>query len=465
MAPIKCAFMQLSSCWGCHQSLLNAHLGLLDVLPALEIVYWPAVVDFKKDSLRARAPGEIVVGFLEGHVRTEEDVENIKLMREKCKILIAYGTCACYGSVAGLANLYSLEDLIQRKFFDQPTYDDSKKLPKEGVPALEEIVRPVDTVVPVDAHLPGCPPRTENIVASVVYLLNALPLLLAEPPAAAACASCTIKSKGCLLDSEALCFGGICAGPGSKFTPTTSKPILGDYGPSKAISKVEADKLLTLLGNKELNEDDVKKINEFLLLYTRLPNFGFVDLTMDFISKLGTNTTPFPIKTGAGGQKQYEVKVAADPKVNEIMGVMLYKLKKSPHFNYTIRCVCDSCGRERVKKYLSDIKRDYEGLPDTKRCLLEQGYVCLGPVTRVGCGTLCPNNANAPCHGCYGPTGGVKDMGSAMLSTLASIAMDMDGKKVVDRVKDPAGLFYRFTYASSLLPHRIKDAGKKEGEK
>ena len=463
--PVKVAFMQLSSCWGCHQSLLNAHVGLLDVLPALEIVYWPAVVDFKRDSLKARAPGEIMVGFCEGHVRTEEDVANIKLMREKCKILISYGTCACYGSVAGLANLYPLEDLLKKKFFDQPSYDDSKKIPKEGVPPFEEFVKPVDVIVPVDAHLPGCPPRTENIVAAVTYLLNALPLLLAEPAAAAACANCTLKSKGCLLDSGALCFGGICAGPGAKFTPTAMKPVLGEYGPSKAISKAEADKLLSLVGSKELSEEDVKRINEFLLLYYRLPNFGFVDLSMDFVSKLGLNSNPFPIKVGASGQKQFDLKVAADPKINEIMGVMLYKLKKSPHFNYTVRCVCDSCSRERVKKFLSDIKRDYEGLPDTKRCLLEQGYVCLGPVTRVGCGTLCPNNANAPCLGCYGPTGGVVDMGSTMLSTLASIAMDMDGKKVVERVKDPAGLFYRFTYASSLLPHRIKDVSGKEGEK
>ena len=64
--PAKVAFMQLSSCWGCHQSLLNAHLDLLLVLPELEIVYWPAVVDFKLESLEARADGEIVVGFVEG---------------------------------------------------------------------------------------------------------------------------------------------------------------------------------------------------------------------------------------------------------------------------------------------------------------------------------------------------------------------------------------------------------------
>ena len=64
--PIKVAFMQLSSCWGCHQSLLNAHLGLLPILPQLDIVYWPAVVDFKLDSLIERPDKDILVGFIEG---------------------------------------------------------------------------------------------------------------------------------------------------------------------------------------------------------------------------------------------------------------------------------------------------------------------------------------------------------------------------------------------------------------
>jgi len=75
--------MQLSSCWGCHQSLLNAHLNLLPILPALDIVYWPAVVDFKLSSLKEREDGSIVVGFLEGVARTKQDTENIKLMRKK----------------------------------------------------------------------------------------------------------------------------------------------------------------------------------------------------------------------------------------------------------------------------------------------------------------------------------------------------------------------------------------------
>ena len=78
--PIKVAFMQLSSCWGCHQSLLNAHLGLLPILPELDIVYWPAVVDYKRESLIERPDKDILVGFIEGVARTKQDTENAKLI-------------------------------------------------------------------------------------------------------------------------------------------------------------------------------------------------------------------------------------------------------------------------------------------------------------------------------------------------------------------------------------------------
>jgi len=37
--------------------------------------------------------------------------------------------------------------------------------------------------------------------------------------------------------------------------------------------------------------------------------------------------------------------------------------------------------------------------------LVSQGEPCLGPVTRTGCGVLCPSFAR-PCYGCFGPREG-----------------------------------------------------------
>jgi F420-non-reducing hydrogenase small subunit len=137
--PIKVAFMQLSSCWGCHQSLLNAHLDLLPILPELEIVYWPAVLDFKHESLVARKDGEIIIGFIEGMIRTHQDLENAKLMRKKCQIIVAVGACAVHGGVAGLANLYSKEELVKRKFLEAESIIDAK-IPDKHVPSIEDWV-------------------------------------------------------------------------------------------------------------------------------------------------------------------------------------------------------------------------------------------------------------------------------------------------------------------------------------
>ncbi len=120
------------------------------------------------------------------------------------------------------------------------------------------------------------------------------------------------------------------------------------------------------------------------------------------------------------------------------------------------RALCDSCERNQTKPermVLSDIKRIHEIEADPQKCFLAQGIVCSGPATRAGCGEACIN-INIPCRGCFGPVEGVAEMGAKFLSALASLMhgkTEDDRKRVVDELDDPAGYFYRFTTASSLL--------------
>jgi F420-non-reducing hydrogenase small subunit len=90
---------------------------------------------------------------------------------------------------------------------------------------------------------------------------------------------------------------------------------------------------------------------------------------------------------------------------------------------------------------------------DPELCLLEQGLVCNGPATISGCGALCPA-AGMPCAGCYGPSQDVIDFGARMISSLASVIEEDDPEMIdaaLDTLVDPAGCFYRFSLARSVL--------------
>jgi F420-non-reducing hydrogenase small subunit len=120
------------------------------------------------------------------------------------------------------------------------------------------------------------------------------------------------------------------------------------------------------------------------------------------------------------------------------------------------RALCDECPRKKSEKTINRIYRTHEKLPDPETCFLEQGLICLGPVTRSGCGSRCIKSW-APCRGCYGPLDDVSDPGIKMLSALASVIEPKEEKEInalLDAVADPLRTFHRFSLASSILRRR-----------
>lgn len=461
--PVRVAFMQLSSCWGCHQSLLNAHLGLLPILPELEIVYWPAVVDFKHDSLKARPDGDIVVGFIEGVARTKEDTENAKLMRKKCKVIVAIGACACYGSVMGLANLFDKEELVNRKFKEtEAITDDDPKEPTEHVPGFEEFIVNVKDIIDVDVFIPGCPPTTENIIAAITYLLT----LVGEGPASlnknsTVCETCNLLKKGCLLDKDILCYGSITAAGCEEMCPNNGDVCYGCFRPT-AKPHNKSKQLKDLVDNVlALTPDQGASLQYFLDLYLGASNITNFYFRGDLIQRLAYEPESFATKE-VNGRLILDVAPTGTTIMDEIVGRALYLLKDDPSFKFSSKTVCSHCERDVADKVPTELKRDYEGLPTMDKCFLEQGYICLGPVTQAGCGAICPNKANAPCLGCYGPPVGVKDQGAKFISALGSLCADRDPEEVMNAIKDPAGLFNRFTLADSTLGHKFHDKMEEE---
>ncbi|MGB2956805.1 MAG: hypothetical protein WBB64_12665 [Anaerolineales bacterium] len=127
---------------------------------------------------------------------------------------------------------------------------------------------------------------------------------------------------------------------------------------------------------------------------------------------------------------------------------------------------CEECEREKSEKTIDRFYRPYQLVPDPDQCLLEQGIICMGIATRSGCGALCPT-VGIGCRGCYGPPDGVIDQGAKMLSALASVIdagdetmeddeLEQTIQAVIDTIPDPAGTFYRFSMAHSIL-RRVKN--------
>jgi len=300
------------------------HEKLLDVIPHLEVAHWAAVVDFKYKDIENLPDASLDIGFVEGCSRTDEDVHLLKILRKKAKAVVAFGTCSSFGGVYGMCNTYDIEEAKKRKFLTADSIVEGT-IPTLNVPDFEPFIVPNDEIVPVDLHIWGCPPITDNIVRIVAGVI--------------------------------------------------------EHGFDTVVNII------------------VEHGEEYLL----------------------TEVLGFPAKTQ-----------------------------------------CDECEREREEKKLTEIKRDFEGISDPEKCLLEQSYICMGPATRAGCGVQCPD-AGVPCVGCWGPAPNVRDQGAKMISALASISKDIEPDTLLKMVPDAVGTFYRFCLAKSLIPRRVGEQVVKEG--
>jgi len=120
---------------------------------------------------------------------------------------------------------------------------------------------------------------------------------------------------------------------------------------------------------------------------------------------------------------------------------------------------CEECKRIRSdNRSIDRFYRPWEIEDDGVSCFIDQGVICLGPATISGCGVRCVKG-NAPCRGCYGPMPDVVDMGAKILSTMATMINSEDENeiiKVIDKIDDPAGLFYRFSLPASKIRRKIQ---------
>jgi NAD-reducing hydrogenase small subunit len=159
----RVATVWLSGCSGCHMSFLDQDERLVELAEKIQLVYSP-IMDVKV------FPENVDVALVEGAVANEEQLETLRKVRERTKILISLGDCAVTGNVTGLRNTVpnSAESALRRAFVE--TADVNGQIPNE-VPKLLKQTGPLHEVVKVDYYIPGCPPSADLINYVVTELL------------------------------------------------------------------------------------------------------------------------------------------------------------------------------------------------------------------------------------------------------------------------------------------------------
>jgi len=165
---LKFAFYWAASCGGCEIAVLDINEKILDVIQIADIVFWPVTMDIKYKDVENMPDKYIDVCFFNGSIRTEEQEYMANLLRQKSKVLIAFGSCAHEGCIPGLANLHNRKEIFQKAYVEsKSTVNPGANLPKtkteikEGVlelPEFYDTVKTLDQTVEVDYYLPGCPP-------------------------------------------------------------------------------------------------------------------------------------------------------------------------------------------------------------------------------------------------------------------------------------------------------------------
>jgi coenzyme F420-reducing hydrogenase gamma subunit len=207
--PTRVAVISLASDFGCQVQITNSP-DLLAVLGQFELAYWQLASS-------GHLTHDYDVAVVEGAVTTTEHIELLKTVRKTAAKVIVIGACAVQGGIPGLATTDELESRVGCVYGDDGAI----------VACGRVAATPVDAVIDVDYHVPGCPIQPEEFVA---VLQRALAGLSDKMPREPMCASCKIQENICFFTRGQVCLGLVTrSGCGARCV-TLGRPCTGCRG-------------------------------------------------------------------------------------------------------------------------------------------------------------------------------------------------------------------------------------------
>lgn len=244
----RVAFFELSSCEGCQLQIVNNESTLLDFLNLVTIVNFREAMTERSDTYD--------VAFVEGSVTRADEEARLKLIRKRAKILVAFGSCACFGGVNQLRNRFEDQGWVKRQVYGDHPIDTAST------------VRPLAAVVPVDVMIYGCPVKKEEVERIVTDLVLGK---IVHHPRYPVCMECKAGENLCLFDLGEPCLGPVTRAGCDAWCPANRMGCWGCRGPADDANLKQLEEIMVNHGfSKERMLDRLECFGGFIQYAGRL---------------------------------------------------------------------------------------------------------------------------------------------------------------------------------------------------
>lgn len=187
MAKPKVAFFDVSCCEGCQLSAIDlTPEQLLELLDVVDIVEFREAISEKADSYD--------IALIEGSLTRDSDIPRLQDIRNRSKLVVAFGACAHIGGINALKNFQRKEDYQMAVYPEDPNKYETTT------------ARAISEVIQVDAFIPECPINPTEFVRVVKNLALGKKLDLPTYPV---CVECKKKENICVYEKGIQCLGPV----------------------------------------------------------------------------------------------------------------------------------------------------------------------------------------------------------------------------------------------------------------
>jgi sulfhydrogenase subunit delta len=221
--------VNFTSCEGCRLQLANGKSTLPETLYPYDI----------------RSVGESTafdIALIQGCISRDDEVQWLTDIRRQTKILVAYGSCACFGGFNSLNNRLTERESIREVYGDAAV----QSMPVEMMPGIK-----ISDVVPVDFSIPGCPVAKEEVERIIIALAKGFMPTLSPFNV---CVECKGHQNTCFFGHREICLGPITRAGCDAICISGGTPCLGCRGPAEEINVAAFVKRARRINERELRE-------------------------------------------------------------------------------------------------------------------------------------------------------------------------------------------------------------------